>query len=85
MTNGLFFAERIMLEAARRRGVAVVTYERGMPLNSVLFDHNQPAIRFDLDPYWPEARRRAQLKLVESRAYQHLFYWSRFLLISNWL
>ncbi|MEE8138355.1 MAG: hypothetical protein V3T81_05715 [Thermoanaerobaculia bacterium] len=59
MTNGLFFAERIMLEAARRRGVAAVTYERGMPLNSVLFDHNQPAIRFDLDPHWPAARQRA--------------------------
>ena len=58
MTNGLFFAERIMLEAARRRGIKVVTYERGMPLNSVLFEHNQPAVRFDLDPYWPVARER---------------------------
>ena len=32
-----------------------------------------------------EALRRAQLKLIESRAYSHPFYWSPFLLISNWL
>jgi CHAT domain-containing protein len=32
-----------------------------------------------------EALRRAQAKLIESRAYAHPFYWSPFLLISNWL
>jgi CHAT domain-containing protein len=32
-----------------------------------------------------EALRRAQQKLIASRAYTHPFYWSPFLLISNWL
>jgi hypothetical protein len=58
MTNGLFFAEAILLALARREGIAVVTYERGMPLSTVLFDHNQPAIRFDLDQPWQQGRDR---------------------------
>jgi CHAT domain-containing protein len=32
-----------------------------------------------------EALRRAQAKLIATPAYQHPFYWSPFLLISNWL
>jgi len=32
-----------------------------------------------------EALRRAQLKLITSRAYAHPYYWSPFLLISTWL
>jgi len=32
-----------------------------------------------------EALRRAQLRMVESRRFAHPFYWSGFLLISNWL
>lgn len=67
MTNGLFFAERIMLELARARGTAAVTYERGMPVHTVLFDHNQPAIRFDLDRYWPQARERPLSPTEERR------------------
>lgn len=58
MTNGLFSAERIMLESARRKGVSVVTYERGMPANSILLDHNRPACWFDLEDFWPAVRGR---------------------------
>jgi CHAT domain-containing protein len=32
-----------------------------------------------------EALRRAQAQLIDSRAYAHPYYWSPFLLISNWL
>jgi CHAT domain-containing protein len=32
-----------------------------------------------------EALRRAQLRMLESRRFAHPFYWSGFLLISNWL
>ena len=32
-----------------------------------------------------EALRRAQATLLATPAYQHPFYWSPFLLISNWL
>lgn len=58
MTNGLFFAEAILLARARARGIEAITYERGIPVGSVLFDRNQPAIRFDLDDDWPEVRDR---------------------------
>jgi len=66
MTNGLFFAERVLLELARRRGVHAVTYERGMPLHSMLLDHDRPAVDFDLDPHWPAYRDRP-LEAAEER------------------
>lgn len=58
MTNGLFFAEAIMLELARRRGVEAITYERGMRLGSAIFDRNRPVIDFHLDPYWQRVAER---------------------------
>ena len=58
LTNGLFFMERIMLEAARRRGVRVVAYERGIPANSMIVAVDKPAVPFDVDPYWSVARTR---------------------------
>lgn len=66
MTNGLFFAERLMLELALRRGVHAVTYERGMPPQTILLDHDRPVVRFDLDEPWREARERP-LDEAESR------------------
>ena len=32
-----------------------------------------------------EALRRAQLALLEDETFEHPFFWSPFLLISNWL
>jgi hypothetical protein len=52
MTNGLFFAERIMLEIATQRGISAVTYERGMRRNTVILAHDRPVIDFDLDEAW---------------------------------
>lgn len=56
MTNGLFFCERVMLEQARRRGLHVVTYERGMQLQSLLLTGDRPTVPFDLDELWERAR-----------------------------
>ncbi len=67
MTNGLFFAERIMLEVARRAGLEVVTYERGIPLETVYFDRNRPVVLFDLDDLWAKSKDRA-LSSEENRA-----------------
>lgn len=66
MTNGLFFAERIMLELAKRRGVEVVTYERGIRVGSAVFDRNRPVIDFHLDPWWRQLGDRP-LTAEESR------------------
>lgn len=58
VTNGLFFAERIVLELARRRGIDAVSYERGMLPQTVILDHDRPVVDFDLDPHWPAFRDR---------------------------
>jgi hypothetical protein len=58
MTNGLFFCERIMFELARRRGVEVITYERGMRARTALFDRDRPVVRMELDEPWAIARDR---------------------------
>jgi hypothetical protein len=55
-TNGLFLAERIMLELAHRHAIPVITYERGMVRNSVLFDRDRPAVRFHMDEIWDATR-----------------------------
>ena len=55
-TNGLFIAERILLELARRRGIPVVTYEIGLVRKSLLFDHDRPVAVFDMDPIWAQFR-----------------------------
>lgn len=49
LTNGSFFAERVMLETAVRRGIDVVAYERGQLTNTILVDRNRPAIPFKTD------------------------------------
>lgn len=59
MTNGLFFSEAILLDRARRRGIEAITYERGIPVGTVLFERNKPAIRFDVDRYWDVARTQS--------------------------
>lgn len=55
-TNGLFVAEGIMLELGRRKGIPVITYERGMVGGSILLNHDTPAAHFDVDAAWEGAR-----------------------------
>ena len=57
-TNGLFFAERIMLELARRRGIRVVTSERGWREGTLFVARDQPAARFETGAYWDAFRER---------------------------
>lgn len=52
MTNGLFFVEAIMLRLARSQGVRVITYERGIPPNTIIVGVNEPVVPFRVDPYW---------------------------------
>lgn len=49
LTNGSFFAERIILEAAVRRGIDVVAYERGQLANTIVLDRDRPAVPFKTD------------------------------------
>ena len=52
LLNGLFAAERIMLELARARGLPVVTYEGGFMPDTLVFAHNRIAPYYELDDEW---------------------------------
>jgi hypothetical protein len=55
MLNGLFAPEWIMLEAARRRGIRIVTWEVGYGPETFFFQHGRPNNMCDND-YWPRFR-----------------------------
>ena len=58
LLNGLFLFEAVAWEVCRRRGIDVVTYERGMIKETLVVERNSPACLFDLRAPW--AARRAQ-------------------------
>jgi hypothetical protein len=47
--NGMLVTDRVLMELARRRGVPVVTYERGWIADTLLFARNEPANRADIE------------------------------------
>jgi len=55
MLNGLFFAERILRERARKRGIRVVTYEHGVFPNT-LCASDGIANYYDIGDLWEEVR-----------------------------
>jgi hypothetical protein len=58
LTNGLFFEERILLEASQRRGLRVFAYERGIPTNTIITAVNRPVLPFDVSPQWDRRLNR---------------------------
>jgi len=64
MLNGLFFFEAICRELCARRGIDVVTYERGFIKETLLFRHGAPACLLDVSELW-EARRDTPLTAEE--------------------
>ena len=58
LLNGLFFAERIMLELARQRGLRVVTYEVGFLNDTVIMAHDRPVVDLEIAELWAEVRRQ---------------------------
>jgi hypothetical protein len=55
MLNGLFFAERILRAEAARRGIRVVTYERGYVPNTLCFS-NGFANYYEITPLWDRVK-----------------------------
>jgi len=53
LLNGLFLVEDVIRAEAARRGIRVVTYERGQDPDSLCFSEGV-ANYFDLDPLWAE-------------------------------
>jgi hypothetical protein len=54
MLNGLFLFESMMWELCRRRGIPVVTYERGFILDTFFFARDEAAGLTNMAPVWPE-------------------------------
>jgi hypothetical protein len=52
LLNGLFFFEAIAWELCRRRGIDVVTYERGFIKETLLFRRDAPACLGDVSHLW---------------------------------
>jgi hypothetical protein len=59
LLNGLFFAERIMLELARRRDLQVVTYEVGFLNDTVIMAHDRPVVDLQIAELWAEVKGQA--------------------------
>ena len=62
MSNGLFYAERILLQVARNRDCRVITYERGILPNTIILNVGEPVVPFNVDPYWELQRTQALSK-----------------------
>lgn len=52
LLNGLFFFEAICWELCRRRGIEVVTYERGLIKETLVFRKGAPACLLDMSDAW---------------------------------
>ena len=58
LLNGLFFFESLCWELCRRRGIDVVTYERGFIKETLVFSRGTAACLFDMDEMWARHRDR---------------------------
>lgn len=52
LCNGLFFFEALCWELCRRRGIDVVTYERGFIKETLVFRRGKAACLLDMDAMW---------------------------------
>ncbi len=63
--NGLFYAEAILMAAARRRGITAWSYERGKRGGGLIFGRDIPVLRQDFAERWAE---RAGTPLTDAQA-----------------
>lgn len=56
LLNGLFFFESICWELCRERNINVVTYERGLIKETLLFARGRAACLLDISPVWDKVR-----------------------------
>jgi hypothetical protein len=63
--NGLFYAEAILMAAARQRGITAWSYERGKRNGGLIFGRDAPVLRQDFAARWAE---RASTPLTDAQA-----------------
>ena len=71
MLNGLFYAERIIAAEAERRGIRVVSYERGFEPDTLCFSRGVPGY-YDIDPLWKEVENVPLSLAQEARLDKYL-------------
>jgi hypothetical protein len=68
MLNGTFFAESILAELARQRGIPLTTYERGFAADSIVVTPARAAAELMIDAqFWAEAALRPLSELEARR------------------
>jgi hypothetical protein len=67
LLNGLFLFESVAWELCRRRGIDVVTYERGFIKESLVFARGAPAGLTEMDRPWVHRRERPLASLEAER------------------
>lgn len=72
LLNGLFFFEAICWELCRRRGIDVVTYERGLIKETLLFRRGVAACLLDVTSLWEIAKDRPLTVDEENRLDRYL-------------
>ena len=72
VVNGLFFFEFLLCAEAARRGVRVVSYERGFIQGTLFFAHGPGASRYEVGDAWPSHRERPLSPDQEERLNQYL-------------
>jgi hypothetical protein len=65
--NGTFFAESILCELARSRGVPVATYEKGFLADSIVVTHDRAAVDFEIEDAVCDEAARTPLRDDEER------------------
>lgn len=58
MLNGLFLFEAIAAALCRARGIEIVSYERALIKETLIFRRGGAACELDLSPWWDERKRR---------------------------
>jgi len=56
MVNGLFYEDRLVREAAKARGIRVVSYEVGAQAGTLYFSGERPAAEYDISELWDQTR-----------------------------
>jgi hypothetical protein len=72
LLNGLFLFEAVAWEVCRRRGIEVVSYERGMIKETLVIERGSPACLFDLDDAWVTRRSKPLDTAEEARLDEYL-------------
>ena len=71
MLNGLFAAERIMLEVARSKNIHVITYELGYSPQTFFLWHNKP-INMCCNDFWDEFKEKKLSKIQNKQLDQYI-------------